>query len=248
MKSDLRGKTVLITGGSSGIGRALAVSLTKIGSRVIAVYRTSTHMKETRDIAPEVEFIRGDLKDPHDVRRIFEGVFEKTDKLNGFVHCAGEIFTEPFETFRTRELREMISVNIEAGFLLLRDVLPLFKDGGSIVFVSSIDAYLAEETLSAGYAVTKGALLSLTRALAFELGEKNIRVNAVVPGLIQTGMTEDFFKEEFKNSLNSFLKRVPLNRAGTPEEVANLIMFLLSDDSSYITGSEIFIDGGYHTS
>lgn len=247
MKKGFEGKTYLITGGSSGIGGALAVQLAKENARVIATYRTPSHMKEIHNIEPRIEYIRGDFADPHDVRHVVEKVFEKTKVINGFVHCSGEIFTEPFETFRTYELRKMFSVNVEAGFLILRDTLPLFKNGGSVVFVSSIDSYFGEENPSSGYALTKGALNSLTYELAYELGRKGIRVNAVLPGLIRTPATSDFFKNDFKESLNKFLKRVPLGREGSAKEVANLIMFLLSDESSYITGDTIFIDGGYHT-
>ncbi len=248
MKAEFNGKTILITGGSSGIGGALAVNLRKLGARVIATYRTASHMKKIHEIDPEIEFIRGDLSDSHDIHRITEKVFDKVAEINGFVHCAGEIFTEPFETFKTYELRRMLEVNVEAGFILLRDILPLFKQGGSVVFVSSIDALFGEDTPSSGYAVTKGAINSLTVSLAFELGTRNIRVNSVLPGLIRTPLTEDFFKNEFKGSYERFLKRIPLGREGKDYEVADLIIYLLSEKSSYITGDTIFIDGGYHTS
>jgi Dehydrogenases with different specificities (related to short-chain alcohol dehydrogenases) len=129
----------------------------------------------------------------------------------------------------------------------LRDLILLFKEGGSVVFISSIDVFFGESAPSSGYALTKSSLIGLTNALAFELGKYKIRVNTILPGLIRTNMTEDFFKSEFDKERSEFLKRVPLGRAGTPEEVAKLIAFLLSEDSSYITGNSIFIDGGYHT-
>ena len=112
--------------------------------------------------------------------------------------------------------------------------------------MSSIDAYFGETAPSSGYALTKASLIGLTNALAFELGKYKIRVNTILPGLIRTHMTEDFFKSEFDRERSEFLKRVPLGRVGDPTEVAKLIAFLLSDDSSYITGDSIFMDGGYH--
>jgi len=129
----------------------------------------------------------------------------------------------------------------------IRDLLPLFKNGGSVVLVSSIDAFFKERAPSAGYALTKSAIIGLTNSLASELGRYRIRVNSVSPGLIRTHMTEDFFTEEFELERKQFLERVPLGRAGSPDEVARLIAFLLSDDASYISGDNIFIDGGYHT-
>lgn len=248
MKEEFEGKTFLITGGSSGIGGALCLHLRRLGARVLAVYRTSHHMKKIHAQDPSIEFLRGDLSDPHDIKRIVEKIFEKTKVLDGFVHCAGEIFAEPFKSFRKYEFQRMFAVNVESAFVILKETLPLFKNGGSVVFVSSIDAFFGEEQPSSGYAATKGAINSLTISLSCELGKMNIRVNAVAPGLVRTPMTEDFFKEDFKESREAFMKRVPLGRAGTPEDVVNLIEFLLSERSSYITGDIIFIDGGYHTS
>ena len=246
MSNNFKGKVILITGGSSGIGRASALLLSKSEAKVITIGKNEKHIKETKAIDSHIIFIKENLEKEGAFEKITKRIFDYTDVLHGFVHAAGVIYTEPFKTFRYSELLTMLRVNVEAGFEILKNVLPLLKNGGSVVFVSSIDAFLSAQTPSSGYALTKGSLIGLTNALASELGIRNIRVNVIVPGLIRTNMTEDFFSEEFKIQREEFLKRVALQREGKPEEVANLIKFLLSDESSYITGDTIFCDGGYH--
>jgi 3-oxoacyl-[acyl-carrier protein] reductase len=246
VNSNFKGKVILITGGSSGIGRASALLLSKLGAKIIAVGREEKHIEEVKAVDSRIVFIKEDLERKDSFGKVVKKVFDHTDTLHGFVHAAGAIYTEPFGTFRYNELTAMQRVNVEAGFEIFRGTLPLFKSGGSAIFISSIDVFFGAQTPSSGYALTKGSLIGLTNALAYELGMRNIRVNAVVPGLIRTRMTEDFFGDGFKKEREEFLKRVPLGRVGSSDEVASLIAFLLSDDASYITGDTIFCDGGYH--
>ncbi len=242
----LIGKTFVITGGSSGIGRASALLLARNGANIFITGRNEKRLKEVAKYSKNIVSISADLSKTDAADKVADIVASNTSEISGFVHCAGEIYTEPFETFRMRELIEMEDININSGFKILKKLMPIFPEG-SVVFVSSIDAYIgAVNPPSSGYALTKGAIISLTKALASELGRKNIRVNCVTPGLIRTRMTEDFFSDEFAEDYRKFLERVPLKRAGKPEEVAKLIYFLLSDDASYINGDTIFIDGGYH--
>lgn len=242
---DFLGKSILIIGGSSGIGRATAVYLHTLKARVIITGKTKAHIDETLSLCPGIEFFQGSF--PKDTFNLINWLFTKVNKLDGIVFSQGIIYTEPFETFRVHELDEMWEVNVKTSFIILKELLPLLKNGGSVVFISSIDAFFSEKTPSSGYSLTKSAIIGLTNSLAFELGKYNIRVNSIMPGLIRTNMTEDFFSKEFDEEREEFLKRVPLRRAGTPEEVAKLIAFLLSNDASYITGDIIFIDGGFHT-
>ena len=242
----LVGKSFVITGGSSGIGRATALLLARNNASVFITGRNEKRLFEVAKYSKNIVPIVADLSKPESTDIVADTVASDVNEISGFVHSAGEIYTEPFETFRVNELIEMEEVNVNAGFEILKKLTPIFNRG-SIVFVSSIDAFFgAVNPPSSGYALTKGAVISLTKALASELGGKGIRVNCVVPGLIRTRMTEDFFTDEFKEAREKFLERVPLKRAGKPEEVAKLISFLLSDDASYINGDIIFIDGGYH--
>ena len=242
----LVGKSFVITGGSSGIGRATALLLARNNASVFITGTNEKRLFEVAKYSKNIVPIVADLSKPESTDIVADTVASDVSEISGFVHSAGEIYTEPFETFRVNELIEMEEVNVNAGFEILKKLMPIFNRG-SIVFVSSIDAFFgAVNPPSSGYALTKGAVISLTKALASELGGKGIRANCIVPGLIRTRMTEDFFTDEFKETREKFLKRVPLKRAGKPEEVAKLISFLLSDDASYINGDTIFIDGGYH--
>jgi len=126
-------------------------------------------------LASLIEFALIDL--PEDVDKLVKWVSEKVEALDGIVFSQGMIFTEPFETFRDYELEMMWKVNVEVSFRILRDLLPLFKNGGSVVLVSSIDAFFKERAPSAGYALTKSAIIGLTNSLASELGRYSIRVN-----------------------------------------------------------------------
>jgi NAD(P)-dependent dehydrogenase (short-subunit alcohol dehydrogenase family) len=248
MSNAFENKTFVITGGSSGIGRATALMLDRKGATVFTCGRNEEKLSELKKYSKNIFVFKESLSSEKGVSEFANKILSFGAEINGFVHSAGVIYTEPFDTFRKHELEEMLEVNVKSGFYLLQKLLPKFPEtGGSAVFVSSIDAYFgAVNPPSAGYALSKGALISLTNALASELGMRNIRVNAVVPGLIRTKMTEDFFTDKFSEERKKFLSRVPLGRAGTAEEVAKLILFLLSDDSSYISGDAIFIDGGYH--
>ena len=241
-----KGKTYIITGGSSGIGKASSLLLAEKGASVISIGRTRSHLESVALLHKNIKIIQHDFSESGNIEHLVDKIKQFSCCIDGFVHCAGVIYTEPFETFRMHELRKMELVNVESGFELLQKVLVFMKEG-SLVFVSSIDAFFgAINPPSSGYALSKAAVIGLVRALASELGDKKIRVNAVVPGLIKTQMTDNFFSESFAEERHKFLERVPLRRAGTPEEVARLVVFLLSDSASYITGDAIFIDGGYH--
>ncbi len=240
------GKYFVVTGGSSGIGRATAFLLARSGAHVFITGRDKKRLAETVRYSKNIIPIHADFSKADAADKVADTVKSSAVNISGFVHCAGEIYTEPFETFRMYELIEMENVNVNSGFKILKKLMPIFSQG-SAVFVSSIDAYFgAVNPPSSGYSLTKGALISLTKALASELGGYGIRVNCIVPGLIRTRMSEDFFGDEFKELREKFLNRVPLKRAGKAEEVAKLIAFLVSDDASYISGDTIFIDGGYH--
>jgi len=153
-------------------------------------------------LAPLIEFALIDL--PKDAEKLVKWVSEVVETLDGIVFSQGIIFTEPFETFRDYELEMMWKVNVEVSFKILRDLLPLFKNGGSVVLISSIDAFFKERAPSAGYALTKSAIIGLTNSLSSELGKYKIRVNSVSPGLIRTNMTEDFLPMSLNWKENNF--------------------------------------------
>jgi len=197
-------KTILVVGGSSGIGRATSIYLSKLSARVLITGRTESHINETKTLLPGAEFVLIDL--PKDAEKLVKWVSEEVETIDGIVFSQGIIFTEPFETFRDYELEMMWKVNVEVSFKILRDLLPLFKNGGSVVLISSIDAFFKERAPSAGYALTKSAIIGLTNSLSSELGKYKIRVNSVSPGLIRTNMTEDFLPMSLNWKENNFYR------------------------------------------
>ena len=237
----LEGKTVLVTGASSGIGRGIVIACSKMGAKVIANGRNEEKLTETKSLCdPErCETMIGDLTD---FAKMAELVSEMP-KLDGVVHCAGIGERTLCKMMTEADLDRMMTVNFKAPVMLQTELLKQKKlnKGGSVVFVASI----AQDSPSIGnalYAASKGALISYAQCLQLELAPRLIRVNCISPAMIWTdlifkgGITEEQLKEDEK--------KYPLKRYGRPEDVANLVIYLLSDASAWMTGSNVKITGG----
>lgn len=239
----LENKTILVTGASSGIGKAIAIESSRIGARVIITGRNEERLKETLSLleGDNNELITADLS----VQEELEKLYKTLPALDGVVNCAGLTKVAPFP-FATREsFEEVLSVNFFAPAELTRLLVKSkkIKKGGSVVFISSVSGVYCSAVASSIYSSSKGAVNGLVKGMALDLAPKGIRVNSVNPGMIDTdifsgsAITEEQLKED--------MKRYPLGRYGKPGEVAYAAIYLLSDAATWTTGSNIVIDGGY---
>ena len=245
MKFD--GKVAFVTGASRGIGRAIATDFATRGADVVLVGRDHAALEETakacRDAraGSEAQIITADVADAHAVESAVDEALKQFGKIDIAVGNAGQSVDSLLMRLKPEALDHLLSVNLKSAFYLCGAVArPMMKArGGSIVLVSSIVGLSGNAGQSA-YAASKAGLLGLAKSLAKELGSRNIRVNAVAPGFIETAMTEkmpDAAREYF-------LKSTALGRAGKPEDVSGAVSFLCSDAAGYITGQTLVVDGG----
>lgn len=239
----LENKTILVTGASSGIGRAIAIECAKMGAKVVVTGRNETRLQETHSLLEgnQPDYIVADLSVNEDVVR----VSKELSTLNGLVNCAGLTKVAPFP-FATRDsFEEVMNVNFFAPTELTRLLVKSKKigKGSSIVFISSVSGVYCSAIASSIYSASKGAVNGLVKGIALDLASKGIRVNCVNPGMIDTHIFSEgkITQEQLKEDT----ERYPLRRYGKPEEVAYAVIYLLSDASSWTTGSNLLIDGGY---
>lgn len=239
----LTGKTVLVTGASSGIGRAVAIECSKLGGQVIVTGRNTDRLNETfgRLSGKGHSLIVADLTLEEAQRNIETAVPE----LDGIVHAAGITNHVPFQFVKKEMFDEAFAVNFFAPAVLTQTLVRAKKlmKSSSIVFISSISGVFGSAVAQSIYSSTKGALSGLIKGMALDLADKLIRVNAVCPGMIETGFFKDGSISE--EQISDDKKRYPLKRYGNPEEVAYAAIYLLSDASRWVTGTNLLIDGGY---
>lgn len=237
----LEGKTILVTGASSGIGRGIAIACSKMGATVIINGRNEQRLAETMTEMQGEEnlSLAADLSDSNSLI----GMVSRLPKLDGIVHCAGIGQRVLCKQLQEADLDTMMDVNFKAPVMLQTEILKQKKinKGASIVFIASI----ASDSPSIGnavYSASKGAIISYANCLALELAPRQIRVNCILPAMIWTdlilkgGITEEELKEDEK--------KYPLKRYGKPEDIANLSIYLLSNAAAWMTGSSIKITGG----
>ena len=241
----LDGKTILVTGASSGIGRATAVLCSRMGAKVIVTGRNEARLQETLEgLCGDGHMqIAADLADKVSQARLVDGI----PLLDGIVHCAGIGHRKLCKTIDADDIATVMNANFTAAVLLQTSLITKKKirKGASIIFVSSRAAE-TPAVANALYSASKGALQSYARCLSLELAPRDIRVNCILPAIVWTPLWESLLKDSgiSDESFNASLVNYPLKRFGTPEDVANLAVFLLSDASSWMTGSSIDITGG----
>lgn len=248
MELDLKGRTVAIAGSTGGIGIAVVNLLVREECRLLLVGGRAEPLDELSGrLPPELllQAVPGDFRNERERERCVDALL-RAPGVDGFVFLPAELRTDTIVDARTLEFRETFDVNFFSAFELSKAALTHAKPGASFVFLSSIDAHRhPRQPASASYDSSKRAVESLSESIAVESGFRSIRSNCLVPGLIRTPMTEDFFGPQFDRERLQFLQSVPLGRAGTPDEAGSAVLFLLSPVSGYITGATIAIDGGF---
>lgn len=249
MFSNLINKLIVITGASSGIGRECSVICSQIGASVALFGRDKGRLNETKSMMkdPDKHFVAAvDIIDYDKVEKEIRDVVNLKGKISGLVNCAGLSTTLPLNSIYPQKMEQYFKVNVIGAVNITRQIVkPIHfsEDGGSVIFISSIMGVVGEKGKTL-YSMTKGALIAAVKSLAIELAQRKIRVNAVSPGVVDTPMSKNAVYSRNEESLDKIKCLHPLG-LGQPEDVANTCVFLLSDSSRWITGTNLIVDGGY---
>jgi NAD(P)-dependent dehydrogenase (short-subunit alcohol dehydrogenase family) len=249
---NLSNKVAIVTGARQGMGKAHAFTLAEAGAKVVI---SDLSLADCQKVAEEIEkkysvktlAIKCDVSQKEEVENLVKETINQFKKIDILVNNAGICQNKPFLELTEEDWEKTININLKGEFLMAQEVAKemIKQKSGSIINIASIA--MGQEGIGflnlVHYCASKGGVVGMTEAMALELAPYNIRVNAVAPGIIETPMI-NFLKTD-SQSLENSLNRIPLRRLGKPEEVSNLVLFLASDESSYITGSTLVIDGGY---
>jgi NAD(P)-dependent dehydrogenase (short-subunit alcohol dehydrogenase family) len=240
---ELSGKTALVTGGTRGIGLAISRALRRSGAKVVAITRSEEQIAVFHKEFAEDPLASAELADVRD-RRSLESLRDKLTQLDILIPNAGVNTRVKALELADEPLHEMLDTNLYGVFITCQVFGPLLfaRPGGRVVITSSISAIHGME-LRAAYAATKAGLSGLVRALAIEWGPQGVNVNAVGPGIIETPLTRAYM-DQHPERVEATIANTPLRRLGQPEDVADVVHFLVSDASRFITGQTVFVDGG----
>lgn len=244
----LQGKIAVVTGGSSGMGRATAAQFVAEGATVIVTGRRQDRIDATiAEIGGAIEGFQGDIADLADLERLRAYIAEKHGRIDVLFANAGGGTLGAFGTVSEADFDRTVAINLKGSFFTVQTLLPLIVDGGSIILNGSIAGSLGMPAFSV-YSATKAAIRSFARTWTKDLSARHIRVNTLAPGTIITPiMTEQAgFSEEQRDAFYAqFASETPLGRNGDPSEIASVATFLASSESSFVTGVELHVDGGY---
>ena len=239
-------KVAFITGATRGIGRAIALELAKEGYNIALNYRTEnealeTLKKEISELSVECYPVQGDVSKAEDSERMTKEIIEHFEQIDVLVNNAGITKDKLIQRMKEEEFTDVINVNLVGTFNITKNVIKYMtkKRYGKIINISSVVG-ISGNAGQSNYAASKAGIIGFTKSIAKELASRNITANAVAPGFIQTDMT-NVLKDEIKEAIEG---TIPLKRLGTAEDVAKVVKFLASDESSYITGQVINVDGG----
>jgi NAD(P)-dependent dehydrogenase (short-subunit alcohol dehydrogenase family) len=247
----LSGKVALITGGGTGIGRAIALAFAREGASVAVAGR---RLEKLREVIGEIQKHGGaglamecDVTRTAEVARAVKGTVERFGRLNVLVNNAGTLHASTVEGISEEEWDRLMMVNLKGPFLMSRAVLPEFRKcgGGAIVNIGSVLGLFAVKDRAA-YCASKGGVTMLTKAMALDHAQEKIRVNCICPSVVETDLVKGVFNETEQGQamLKARLATIPLGRLGRPEDVAEMAVYLASEESSWLTGSAIPLDGG----
>ncbi len=248
MQIDLAGRVALVTGGSRGIGRAIALALAASGASVVVNYRgneaaASEVVEQITSTNGNALAIQSDVSDPATHESLIKATTDAFGRLDILINNAGIARDNLLLRMKTDELDDVLNTNLRGVMLLTKAALrPMMKNKwGRIINMSSIIG-LTGNAGQSNYAATKAGLLGFTKAIALEMASRNITANAICPGFIDTDMTAQAMSDDLRAKA---MERIPLGRLGTPDDIANTVVFLASDAASYITGQTIAVDGGW---
>ncbi|MBI3034356.1 SDR family oxidoreductase [Candidatus Woesearchaeota archaeon] len=240
----LEGKVAIVTGAGSGIGRAAAIIFAREGAKVAVADYDEKNGRETASSISGAIFIKADVSKNSDAKKLVADTVKKFGKLDVLFNNAGIVRWGNAVDTKEEDWNRVIDVNLKGAFLCSKYAIPeMIKAGrGSIINTASIAGLVAFGGIAA-YCASKGGLIQLTRSMALDFAPKNIRVNAICPGIIKTAMTKDILNN--KEMMQSMLKSTVIGRLGEPEDIAYAALYLASDESSFVTGTTLAVDGGW---
>lgn len=240
---DTMSKTVIVTGGSRGIGKAIAQKFAEEGYNVLLNYHKSEFSAvETAKKYNNIDVFKADISSPKDVEAMINYAKEKYKKIDVLINNAGISSTGLLQDLSLEEWNHLFEVNVTGTFLVTREVLPhmIAQKGGKIINISSVWGLIGAST-EVAYSATKAAIIGFTKALAKEVGPSNITVNSIAPGIVMTDMVSNLSVEEFDQIRNE----IPLGQIGSTEDIADAAFYLASDSANYITGQVLSPNGGW---
>ena len=245
---DLKDKVVIVTGGARDIGREISLKLARSGAKTVINYFDNLEdaeetLKMVEEIGGEAIIVQGDMTKEEDALRLVEEACKAFgDKIDGLVNVAGGLVArKTLQEIDVEFWDFLMDVNMKTALLAMKAAVPKMTDGGSVVNFSSQAARDGGGPGASAYATSKGAVMTFTRSMAKELGPQKIRVNSLCPGMINTSFHDRFTKDQVRTNVAA---GTPLRREGDPAEVADTVAYLLSDESTFLTGTNIDINGG----
>ncbi|KKP69917.1 hypothetical protein A2X44_01765 [candidate division CPR3 bacterium GWF2_35_18] len=250
---DLKNRKALVTGGSRGIGKGIAISLAKAGADVVVNYYSKVEeaeavVSEIKKLGRQSYAVKADVSIREEVVKMVNEMTEKWGEINILINNAGLLGAAPFTEMTEEEWQRVLNVNVNGYFHVAQEVAKQMvaqkKDGRIINIASIASGQIGIGTpMSVHYGTSKGAIVAFSESLAGELAPYGINVNAIAPGLIETDMVAGFTSN--KTVLDSFIARTPKKRAGQPEDIGYAAVYLASDEADYVTGTVLYVDGGY---
>jgi len=241
---NIKGKVAIVTGAARGIGQSIAIELARQGTNVVVsdIIPGQQTVNRIKALKKKAIYVKTDVSSKTEVENLMNETIRKFKKIDVLVNNAGIFVTGPTSKVSEEDWDRTININLKGNFLCSQAALKYMKRGASIINISSV-AGIGGYPQGASYCASKGGIRLLTKSLAAEYGPLGIRVNSIHPGIIETAMTKGLLAN--KKAKQGMLAKLPLKRTGKPIDIAGPVVFLASDSSSYITGEEIIIDGGW---
>lgn len=236
---------ILVTGATSGIGHAVAAALARQGAAIVLVGRSRTRLERALaqlDRKEHHRLVVADLADDKQITELAKAAIADGAPLDGLIHCAGIFELTPFVKIEEADLDQTWAINARAPFRLTQALCSSLRDGAAIVFVTSVSAHVGMAGQTA-YSMTKGALEAFARALAVELADRSIRVNTVAPGYVATDMNAKY--RQMTGVAEERARSALAGRLGAAEDIANAVVYLVSDEASFVNATTLHVDGGY---